>query len=405
MIHIPTEIKDKMQLEAGYLDDLSNAPCPAWSDTNIAFLNALSQALRSRPDGKAMPDIMSLSFWLRKANLSSIKQQSENKNALQIGLGLTFHISPSNVPVNFAYSLSFALLAGNSCVVRLPSNETQTSRILIEEIQSLLQTDAFHSLNNRLALIRYPHNDSVTQFWIAQADARVFWGGDETIQRMRQYSPPIRSREIAFADRYSIAIAHAPSVAKMTEFELQQAADKIYNDIYLMDQAACSSPQLFVWIGNEQEIADAKSALWTQVDLVAQQKYALSDSQAMSKYIDTCNLIMDIPDAYSVEQESLYLTRIQLSSLSTEQQSKRGYNGTVFEVALTHLDQLTHIVNERFQTLSYLGFSSEQLMQFISDKQLRGFDRVVPVGQALSMEHIWDGYDVIASLSRLIQTH
>ena len=36
------------------------------------------------------------------------------------------------------------------------------------------------------------------------------------------------------------------------------------------------------------------------------------------------------------------------------------------------------------------------------DVMLRGIDRVVPVGRALDMDIVWDGYDLIGSLSRLI---
>ena len=37
-----------------------------------------------------------------------------------IGRGSILHITPSNVPMNFAYSLSFGLLSGNRNIIRLP---------------------------------------------------------------------------------------------------------------------------------------------------------------------------------------------------------------------------------------------------------------------------------------------
>ena len=43
-----------------------------------------------------------------------------SKNIL-LGRGNIFHIAPSNVPMNFAYSLAFGLLSGNNNIVRIPS--------------------------------------------------------------------------------------------------------------------------------------------------------------------------------------------------------------------------------------------------------------------------------------------
>ena len=56
-----------------------------------------------------------------------MEQNLNNK----LGLGLAFHITPSNIPTNFAYSLIFGLLSGNSNVVKVPSrNFTQIKNYL-----------------------------------------------------------------------------------------------------------------------------------------------------------------------------------------------------------------------------------------------------------------------------------
>ena len=38
----------------------------------------------------------------------------------------------------------------------------------------------------------------------------------------------------------------------------------------------------------------------------------------------------------------------------------------------------------------------------MTNNNLLGIDRIVPIGEALNIEIIWDGYDVIRSLSRII---
>ena len=46
-----------------------------------------------------------------------------NNNELRLGVGLAFHITPSNMPTNFAYSLLFGLLSGNSNIIKVPSRK------------------------------------------------------------------------------------------------------------------------------------------------------------------------------------------------------------------------------------------------------------------------------------------
>ena len=47
--------------------------------------------------------------------------------------------------------------------------------------------------------------------------------------------------------------------------------------------------------------------------------------------------------------------------------------------------------------------SKDLLLSFIVNNSLIGIDRIVPIGQALNIGVIWDGYDLIRKLSRIIE--
>ena len=66
--------------------------------------------------------MVTLGFWLRKASVNGMKKQhiSDESKSMLVGRGVAFHISPSNVPVNFAYSLFTGLLMGNANIVYCP---------------------------------------------------------------------------------------------------------------------------------------------------------------------------------------------------------------------------------------------------------------------------------------------
>ena len=85
------------------------------------FLHALSQTLMAGKEAKAFPDVITFGFFCRKGNIERLKEAYRAQISYRLGRGVTFHIAPANVPVNFAYSLVCGLLAGNACIVRAPS--------------------------------------------------------------------------------------------------------------------------------------------------------------------------------------------------------------------------------------------------------------------------------------------
>ena len=54
------------------------------------------------------------------------------------------------------------------------------------------------------------------------------------------------------------------------------------------------------------------------------------------------------------------------------------------------------------QTLSIIGFNKSMIVNWIKKENLNGIDRIVDVGSCLQMDLVWDGYDVVGTLSRII---
>ncbi len=74
------------------------------------------------PRSRVYSDVITLGFWLRRASLNELKEKyGFDDGDVHLGRGVVFHIAPSNIPVNFAYSLVSGLLMGNANVVRVPS--------------------------------------------------------------------------------------------------------------------------------------------------------------------------------------------------------------------------------------------------------------------------------------------
>ena len=72
--------------------------------------------------------------------------KNHRTSRLRVGLGMVYHNSPSNVPVNFAFSLVFGLLSGNTNVVRLSSKGSDSELIILNVISELLATNKYSEI-------------------------------------------------------------------------------------------------------------------------------------------------------------------------------------------------------------------------------------------------------------------
>ncbi|MDG1109913.1 MAG: acyl-CoA reductase [Burkholderiaceae bacterium] len=403
VIRIPDDVSIKITVLAGSLTKISNKPVEIFNESRVEFLAQLSRCLLAHQLGKTLPDVVTFAYWCRRANLMRLRAIYPYDHGLRMGLGLTFHICPANVPVNFAFSMVFGLLSGNTCVLRLPSKASATADVLVQTIKMLLNDPRHQALREVLALVQYERDDDISKFWMSEADGRIVWGGDSTVTHMRAFPCKPRSREVAFSDRYSFCVLNPVSILEMDERVFKQFCKDLFNDIYLMDQAACSSPQLIAWIGNELDSHQAQARLWPEIVQIVEQKHALQAVQVMDKFVQACRSALTGSHVQVIERHENLLYRVELAGLDPHQDTYRGYFGTLHEVVLPNLNDLAPIVNERYQTLTVQGIDNVFIKEWIVRHQLRGIDRVVPVGRALDMNIVWDGYDMVGSLSRLIE--
>ena len=370
-------------------------PDEPFSERAILFLSSLAFEINSSPLIRAYPDVASFAFFCRKANLLMLKK-SYDDNLLRLGRGIVFHIAPSNVPVNFAYSLVAGILSGNLNLVRIPSKEFPQVDIICEAIKKVIQQPENSYYHNRIFLFRYGKDQSVTSFFSSLCDVRIIWGGDDTINQIRKSPIPSRAFDITFADRYSFCIINAD------EFIKEQHTDTIvtgfYNDTYLFDQNACSAPHLVIWTG--KNVAKAKDIFWTSLQKVIEQKeYQISEVVAVGKW--TSLLLQSVNCQIKKEKNTdNRLMRVTLLKLPSNIEQYRCIGGYFSEYTAFSINEIRHIVNRKYQTMSYYGFTKQTLMDILKDLKLNGIDRVVPIGKTTDFSLKWDGYDLIRSLSR-----
>lgn len=210
--------------------------------------------------------------------------------------------------------------------------------------------------------------------------------------------------ELCFPDRWSLAVFSQRAFSALTPEERGALAHRFYNDTYQMDQNACSSPQLVLWLEDGGDPA-CRARWWEAVAAEAAERYPFGPFQAARKLerLCLCAMTMEQPSVAAVERYQgnlLYVAR--LAGLSGNLPSLAGGFGLFFEAALPSLEALAPLLPPKAQTLVCGGLEPAEVAALLARAGARGVDRVVPLGQALEMDTVWDGRDLIAALSRII---
>lgn len=352
---------------------------------------------------KQYPDVISFAYWCRKANVRRLKAAFDKESTLRVGVGVVFHVTPSNVPINFAFSYVFSLLAGNANIVRVPTRAFPQTDIVCSVIAGLLGDSRYEQIAGMTVFMRYEQNEAVTADLSALCDARVIWGGDDAIRNIRRLPIPVRGTEIVFADRYSFCVMDPRAVVRADDRQIRRLAESFYNDTFVMDQNACSSPHLIVWLnGSEGELALGKERFWAELHRLANSNYELQPVSAVDKYTLLCQNSVELESITGVIRHDNLIYRVVVDSVSVKTEDLRGSCGYFYEYATNDISSLAPFVSKQFQTLTYFGVDKSDLAAFVVENHLTGIDRIVPVGKALDMDVFWDGYDVVRTLSRVI---
>lgn len=378
-------------------DEINRTPLTAYSDEAVAFITDLSAQIMRSPLLREYPDIAALGFWGRKGNILSLKKNCPESN-IRLGRGVCFHIAPSNIPMSFAFSYLFGLLAGCSNIVRLPSKKFPQTEEMLKVISRVLKDHP--EIETRSVFVRYPAEKSITEELSLLADARMIWGGDETVGNIRKIIINPKCIDIAFSDRYSFCIVDGDAVLNADERIIKRLAGDFYNDTYLMDQNACSSPQMICWL---QDSKAARDRFWSAVSEIAQKKYHLQATVCVDKYTQSCEDAIDRADnVIEIIHDTNLLYRAQVKKLTSDIEGYRGNGGYFYEYSMDGLNDMVSVVTERFQTVTYFGIDPDEILKTVIEQKLRGIDRIVPIGKAMDIGVIWDGYDLVRMLSRII---
>ncbi len=368
-----------------------------FSEKVMVFLKNLSFEILNDPKCIQYKDLAAFGVWCRETHLKSVKKKYKDAE-ISYGRGLVFHISPSNIPLMFAYSLAAGLLAGNINLVRVPSKRFEQVDYLCGLMNEMLQNKHV-DLKPYVNCVHYPRDmQDITCDFSLSCDVRVIWGGDDSISNIRSFALKPKAYDVLFSDRYSICVINSDKWIQAN------GKDKIvrgfYNDTYLNDQNTCSSPKFVLWTG--ENVEKSRYQFWNILERIVKEEYDFKAIQAVNKLEAFHKLIEKVPHISICSTNNL-IVRIWSDKISDCLLDGTPGGGFFVESSSNNLSVLEPILGQKCQTLSYFGLNLDDVENLLSTVGPWGVDRVVPIGRTLDFSLNWDGYDLIRSMSRMIE--
>lgn len=381
------------------LEAARRAVVAPFSGARVDLVARVSEKLLGR-DRAGSSFIKHFAFWIRRGALQKLAANFERRLPPQTFArprGLVFHLPPQNVETVFLYSWALAYLAGNANITRVPSEFSPAIRsvceLFLEELAAAGDETQF--------FVRYGSASKLSAVLSAESDARVVWGGDA---KVAAFAPlPLRNggKALWFGDRSSFSVMNGEALRGLDELGRRALAQRVYNDVFIFDQMACSSPHVLFVVGDPERDRTAVAGL---LDAVA--RLAVASGEAA----ETGHFMRKMVAAYqavaqggvsSLEWRNPALTSV-VSTPSKRHEARVG-GGFLWVDFVPSIAAVRELALDRDQTLTHFGFTTEEVHALAAVVAASGVSRLTPSGTALDFDLVWDGYDLPFELTRLVK--
>lgn len=366
----------------------------AFSQLQVDFLDKLSLEILRGPGNRSYSDLMTFGYFIRKANIQRyLEGRHPAPTYVATGVGSALHVAPSNIPINFAYSWLFGFLAGCKNLVRLPSAPSDQIALFLKSFETVALLPQFAVVSQTNYFFRSERGSSEFDKLIPCVDAVLIWGGDSTVQYFRQLVESPTTRQLLFPSRQSSLVLSAPEVnAVLQSPRRDDFLRKAFNDTFLTDCNACSSPSKIFFVGEAEDCVHAAEMFFSGLN-----QYVLDRERSLPivhRMIDSLGSDESSVDWGKSIAHDFSIREIRLEGGSSY--LKRPLRFGAFVTKNTaKLRDITSFLSDNEQTIIHWGFSAREVrgLSPLIDAVRSSASRVVPLGSALDMGFFWEGRD------------
>lgn len=374
-----------------------------FADQRCRIVGSLSARFLKDPWLRRDPASVAAGYWMRPAAVSLLRAAFERRQAadpsvVRVPVGRVFHVAPSNVDTLFVYSWVLAYLCGNANVVRVSQNPTEAVQAMLRVIGAAAVEHPELAASNRF--VTYEHDDEVTAALSDWCTHRIVWGGNETVAAIRTLPLNPHASERVFGSKFSYAVVAQDRYIAVKAEERKRLASAFFNDLFWFHQMACSSPHIVFWVGPEPGWQGAVAEFETRLqEEVERRHYQPSASNSVHRLVHAFGVAADGDVRVGLEHPGFISIRVP-DARTLDKRICGG--GLIRHARIDDLAELETFVSDGDQTVTHFGFDRDALTRLAARIGAGGADRIVPIGDALSFQVVWDGFDLIDDLTRRV---
>ena len=214
----------------------------------------------------------------------------------------------------------------------------------------------FSKLKNSIKVISYSKETEFTKKISLISDTRLIWGGDKTIYDAKKFVTKVGNRDFYFADKNSICVINYDRFKKLDNKEIKLLANNFYNDTFLVDQNACSSPHVVFWLSKKKIEKKIISQFWEKLNSIVDDKYDLNFSASFFKYERSVQDFLDKKNIDIIKSRNSNIYRVQFKKNSLSLEEMKAKWGYFYETRIKNFDEIFEYTKDSTQTLTYFGF-------------------------------------------------
>ena len=389
---------------ADFLEGTRTATGEPFSASRMAAIETLSAAFLAHPLLRRDAAGTAVAFWMRRAQVARLQAElmrraEADPAAIRVPVGRVLHLAPANVDTIFLYSWVVSFLCGNANIVRLSQDQRPLIGAMLEVIRDLARDHRELQEGNRF--VTYAHDAGVTTVLSAWCSHRVIWGGNDTVAAVRPLALNPHASERVFGSKFSYSVIAAARYLGAEVDTRTRTAQGFFNDLFWFDQMACSSPHLLFWVGDEPTVAAAIEVFERDLQAEADRRgYVPAAPTAVHRRAFAFDLAVEADVTVNLAHRGFVGVRVR---------DPRGLaraicgGGLLRHYRLERLEDLYGFAEEGDQTVTHFGFEPDELRALAAQLGVRGVDRVVPVGEALAFDIVWDGFDLLDDFTRRVR--
>ena len=341
--------------------------------------------------------------WCRRPNLESILDSSfGNRGFLDefvpapanlskayraFPRGLAVHWLAGNVPTLGFLSLIIGVLTKNANLIKVSSSSNNILADLLRILSTVRSGESKNGaeLVRSIAVVRYDRNRLEIGGTLSKnADIRVIWGSDESVNTIRKLSSKIDAVDIVFPNKTSLMVVGSTILQNK---DIKSLAKRMALDISVFEQKACASPHtIFIETENDGTLEILAESL---------KREFLSALRAIPKTVPTekeVAILLKLRAEYDMFHRAWYSEGTEFTILCDDlfQLGPAVGNRTVYLRKVNDLEKVAELITPKVQSVGIIA-DDTQTKALADLYGVKGVQRLAKIGTMTHFEIPWDG--------------